>query len=366
MDFSPPTCEITHIECVTTLAYALCTSVRGLLRGALEMDTATSYLGLPLSHPFMAGACPLGWHLDSIKRLEDSGAAAIVLPSLFEEQITLAAERRVRHMDPFEQEFAGALSSYPADSDYALTPDQYAEHLSRAKQAVKIPVIGSLNGTSAESWLSFSRIIEQAGADALELNLYEVVTDLDTPGAAVERQLCHIVKDLKEVLKIPVAVKLSPFFAAFGNVARQLDAAGADGLVLFNRFYQPDIDIKTMTAVPQVELSTSAELLLRLRWLAILHGRVRSSLAVTGGVSAPIDGIKALLAGADAVQIVSAILRHGPSYLSVMRQGLERWMEWHKLPTLAEVRGRVSLEGAPDPAAFERANYIRVLQSWKC
>lgn len=332
----------------------------------MVVDTATSYLGLRLAHPFIAGACPLGWHLDTIKRLEDSGAAAIVLPSLFEEQITLATERRIRHMDPFEQEFAGALSSYPAPTDYALAPDEYAEHVRRAKETVKIPIIGSLNGTSAETWLQFSRIIQQAGADALELNLYEVVTDLDTPGAAIERQLSHIVKDLKAVLTIPVAVKLSPFFAAFGNVARQLDEAGADGLVLFNRFYQPDIDIKTMTAVPQVELSTSAELLLRLRWVAILHGRIRPSLAVTGGVSTPNDGIKALLAGADAVQLVSTILRHGPPYLLAMRQGLERWMEWHKLSNVAEMRGRVSLDRAPDPAAYERANYIRALQSWKC
>jgi dihydroorotate dehydrogenase (fumarate) len=330
------------------------------------MDTATSYLGLRLPHPFIAGACPLGWHLDTIKRLEDSGAAAIVLPSLFEEQITLATERRIRHMDPFEEEFAGALSSYPPASDYALAPDQYAEHVHKAKQAVRIPIIGSLNGTSAETWLQYSRIIQQAGADALELNLYEVVTDLETPGAAVERQLSHIVKDLKAVITIPVAVKLSPFFAACGNVARQLDAAGADGLVLFNRFYQPDIDIKTMTAVPQVELSTSGELLLRLRWVAILYGRVRASLAVTGGVANANDGIKALLAGADAVQMVSAILRHGPPYLAAMRRGLERWMEWHKLSSLTEVRGRVSLARAPDPAAFERANYIRALQSWKC
>lgn len=229
---------------------------------------------------------------------------------------------------------------------------------------VRIPVIGSLNGTSAESWLTFARIIEQAGADALELNLYEVVTDLGIPGAAVEHQLTDIVKELKHVLKIPIAVKLSPFFAAFGNVARQLDAAGADGLVMFNRFYQPDIDIKTMSPSPHIELSTSAELLLRLRWLAILHGRVRPSLAITGGIATPNDGIKALLAGADVVQMASALLRHGPAYVSAMRRGLEQWMEWHKLTSLDEVRGRVSLKRTSDPAAFERANYIRALQSW--
>ena len=328
------------------------------------MNTTTSYLGLRLPHPFMAGASPLGYHLDSIKRLEDAGCAAVVLHSLFEEQITLATRGRIRHRDPLDQEFAAALADFPAAGDYPLGPQEYAAHISQAKAAVKIPVIGSLNGTSAESWLTFSRIIEQAGADALELNLYEVVTDLNVPSMAVEHQIVEIVKELKRTLKIPIAVKLSPFFAAFGNLAHQLDLAGADGLVMFNRFYQPDIDIKTMRPSPQVELSTSAELLLRLRWLAILHGRVRPSLAVTGGVATPNDGIKAVLAGADAVQMVSALLRHGPAYVSAMRLGLEHWMEWHKMTSLDDVRGRVSLKQTKDPAAFERANYIRALQSW--
>jgi dihydroorotate dehydrogenase (fumarate) len=287
-----------------------------------------------------------------------------VLHSLFEEQITLASCGRIRNKDPLDREFAAALAAFPASDDYPLGPHEYAEHINRVKQAIRIPVIGSLNGTSSESWLAFSRIIEQAGADALELNLYEVVTDLSISGLAVEHQLVEIVKELKRVLKIPIAVKLSPFFAAFGNVARQLDAAGADSLVLFNRFYQPDIDIKTMRPSPQLELSTASELLLRLRWLAILHGHVRPCLAVTGGVAAPDDGIKALLAGADVVQLVSALLRHGPRHISAMRQGLERWMEWHKAASLGEVRGRASLKQTEDPAAFERANYIRALQSW--
>ena len=328
------------------------------------MNTTTSYLGFHLPHPFIAGASPFGYHLDSIKRLEDAGCAAVVLHSLFEEQITLASTGHIRHRDPLDQEFSAALAAFPAVGEYPLGPQEYAAHVSRAKAAVKIPVIGSLNGTSAESWLTFSRIIEQAGADALELNLYEVVTDLNVAGVAVEHQIVDIMKELKGTLKIPVAVKLSPFFASFGNLARQLDLAGADGLVMFNRFYQPDIDIKTMRPSPQIELSTSAELLLRLRWLAILHGRVRPSLAVTGGVAVPSDGIKALLAGADAVQMVSALLRHGPTYMSTMRMGLEHWMEWNKMTSLDEVRGRGSLEQTKDPASFERANYIRALQSW--
>jgi dihydroorotate dehydrogenase (fumarate) len=213
--------------------------------------------------------------------------------------------------------------------------------------------------------LKFARIIEQAGADALELNLYEVVTDLAVPASGLERQYCQIVTDLKELLQIPIAVKVSPFFTSFANMARSLDAAGADGLVLFNRFYQPDIDIETGAAVPRVEWSTSQELRLRLRWLAILHGRVRPSLAATGGVASPGDGIKAILAGADAVQIVSAILRHGPSHLSVMRDALAEWMVSHHAEGLHDVRGRASLKRVADPSAFERANYIRTLQSWK-
>ena len=328
------------------------------------MDMTTRYLGFRLPHPFIAGASPFGHQIDTVKRLEDAGCAAIVLHSLFEEQITLAATGRIRHRDPLEREFAAGLADFPPSDEYALGPQEYAAHISREKAAVQIPVIGSLNGTSAESWLSFSRIIEQAGADALELNLYEIVTDLNVGSMAVEYELIEIVKELKGALRIPVAVKLSPFFTAFGDVARQLDLAGADGLVLFNRFYQPDIDIRAMKAATCVELSTSAELLLRLRWLAILHGRVRPSLAVTGGVAVPNDGIKALLAGAHAVQMVSALLRHGPAFVTAMRNGLEQWMEWQKLSSLDEVRGRVSLQRTPDPAAFERANYIRVLQSW--
>jgi dihydroorotate dehydrogenase (fumarate) len=330
----------------------------------VAVETETSYLGFRLPHPFIAGASPFGHHLDTVRRLEDAGCAAVVLHSLFEEQITAAHDGHIRHMDPFDRTFAEALADFPGHDDYPLGPDAYAEHLSRVKQAVKIPVIGSLNGTSPESWLKFARTIEQAGADALELNLYEVVTGLTVPAAAVEAQFAGIVTELKRIIRIPIAVKVSPYFTAFGDMARHLDAAGADGLVLFNRFYQADIDIKTMKAAVHVELSTSRELLLRLRWLAILYGRVRPSLAVTGGVATPDDGIKAILAGADVVQMVSALLRHGPYHVQAMRRGLERWMEWHKLQTLGEARGQASLQRTIDPAAVERAHYIQTLQSW--
>ena len=329
------------------------------------MNLATSYLGLELRHPFIAGASPMSAQLDAIKRLEDAGCAAVVLHSLFEEQITMTESGRIRHRDPLDEEFAATLAVFPAPAEYPFQPDEYMSHLRRVKAAVSIPVIASLNGTTTESWLRQALDIQQAGADALELNMYQVVTDLDAPGIAIETRLRDLVVEVKRLLRIPIAVKLAPFFTAFGNVARRLDEAGADGLVIFNRFYQPDIDIRTMTVSPSLELSRSPELLLRLRWLAILHQRIEASLAVSGGVETPNDGIKSLLAGADAVQMVSAILRHGPAYFKTMREGLERWMEWHHFAGIDDFRGRLSLRHADDPDAFERANYIRVLQSWK-
>jgi dihydroorotate dehydrogenase (fumarate) len=327
------------------------------------MYTEASYLGFRLPHPFIAGASPFGHHLDTVKQLEDAGWAAVVLHSLFEEQITAAHDRRIRHMDPLDRSFAERLADFPDRDDYAFDPDAYAEHISRIKRAVRIPIIASMNGTSPESWLKFARIIEQAGADALELNLYEVIADLVTPAAAVEATFAGIVAEVKRIVSIPVAVKVQPYFTAFGAMARRLDKAGADALVLFNRFYQADIDIATMKMTPQVALSASNELLLRLQWLAILHGRIRPGLAVTGGVSVPDDGIKAILAGADTVQMVSALLRHGPAYLDTMRAGLERWMELHKVDTLDDVRGKASLRRT-DPTAAERAQYLHTLQSW--
>src|SRR5665213_2239747 len=227
------------------------------------MDLSTSLMGLPLAHPFIAGASPLGRDLDTIKRLEDAGCAAIVLPSLFEEQITLAADGRIHHMDPLDPRSAARLINFQGAENYAFSPEKYAEHVARAKRAVHIPVIGSLNGTSPESWLRFAQLIEQAGADALELNMYEVVTDLNASGLAVEHQLGTVVSELKRLVKVPIAVKLSPFFTATGAVARRVDQAGADALVLFNRFYQSDIEIETMSQAPHIALSTSAELPLR-------------------------------------------------------------------------------------------------------
>jgi len=329
----------------------------------MAVNLSTNYLGLALAHPFMVGASPLADHLDTVKRLEDGGAAAIVLHSLFEEQISLAESGRIHQMDPFETQFAEALSGFPLPERYALSPEAYLEHLRQVKAAVRIPVIASLNGMTDEPWLNFATSIQQAGADALELNMYEVATEPGQSAAAIEKRMRDVVVQLKRQLTIPIAVKLSPFFTAFGDVAHQLEAAGADGLVLFNRFYQPDIDIATMIAIPRLELSTNAELLLRLRWVAILHTRLRCSLAITGGVAAPGDGIKALLAGAHAVQMVSAILRHGPAYFTAMRDGLVHWMESKELSSIDEVRGRVV--GQAGDSILERANYIRTLQSWR-
>jgi dihydroorotate dehydrogenase (fumarate) len=325
------------------------------------MDLATSYLGLRLAHPFIAGASPLG-RLDYVRQLEDGGCAAIVLTSLFEEQITVAASGRIRHMDPLDTGFAAALSAFP--QTFAFGPDEYLDQIRRTKHAVDVPVIASLNGTSAEAWLIFASRIEQAGADALELNLYEVTTNLGVASPAIERDLVHAIAELKEDLRIPVSIKLSPYFTAVGNLARRLDNAGADGLILFNRYYEPDIDTADIVLRPKLDLSTNAELPLRLRWLGLLHGRVRASLAASGGIATPDNGVKALLAGADAVQLVSAILRHGPAYFGVMKTGLEEWMNRQQFDAVESFRGRLSAAHGPDATALERANYLRSLQNW--
>ena len=328
------------------------------------MTLTTSMMGLQLAHPIVAGASPLGRNLDDVKRLEDGGAAAIVLPSLFEEQITFASEGRIRHKDAFDPRSATVVSQFPREGDYAFTPDEYAEHVRRVRAAVAVPVIGSLNGTTSESWLTFSRLIEEAGAHALELNMYEVVANPKISGAAIEHQIVQLAAELHQYLRIPVAIKLSPFFASMSNLVQRIEQAGAAGVVLFNRFYQPDIDINTLETVADARLSTSDELLLRLRWLAILHGRVKLSLIASGGVATADDAVKAVLAGADAIQIASAALRHGPKYLGTLRDGVCAWMARMKFDSLDQVRGKLSLQNVCDPSAFERAHYLRTLQSW--
>ena len=330
-----------------------------------KVDASTTYLGLRLAHPFVAGASPLSADLDGARRLEDGGAAAIVLHSLYEEQITEATSGLIHGAEPLNLlPFASRLASFPPPEAYPFQPEEYLEHLRRVKAALKIPVIASLNGTGSGAWLRPAAMMHDAGADALEVNFYEVVSDTRVSAASVEAAIVRAVVDLKGAITIPVAVKLGPFYSAFANLAMQLDRAGADGLVLFNRFYQPDIDINTLSTVPHLELSNSAELLLRLRWLAILHSRVRPSLAVSGGIATWSDGVKAILAGAHIVQMVSALLRQGPEYLASMASGLTSWMEQRGTPSINDIRGSVSLRTVADPMLFERANYIRDLQTW--
>ncbi len=328
------------------------------------MDLSTTYLGLRLPHPFMPGASPLVDDLDMVLRLEDAGAAAIVMHSLFEEQIVREHSALDSQAGATTESSAEAASYFPDTADYALAPDRYLEQLLRIKQRVKIPVIASLNGTTAEGWLQYARLIERAGADALELNFYHVATDPTEDGWTVERRVVDIVAVLKESITIPLAVKLSPFYSSVSHLAWQLDRLGSDGLVIFNRFYQPDIDPEALDTVPQLHLSDSSELLLRLRWLAILFGRVKASLAVTGGVHEPVDAIKAVMAGADVVQVVAAILKHGPAHLAYLKREFERWAEEHEYESLQQMRGSMSLARCPHPEAFERGNYVRILQSW--
>lgn len=329
------------------------------------MDLSTTYLGLRLSNPLMPGASPLVDDLDQVRQLEDAGAAAIVMHSLFEEQIESERRGRAQHLDAHGESFAEAVSYFPAADQYTLGPDAYLEQLRRIKEAVAVPVIASLNGATPSGWLEYGGLLQQAGADALELNVYYVASDPEETGRGVETRVLETASVVKRDLSIPVAVKLSPFFSSFAHLARELDTEHVDGLVIFNRFYQPQIDVEALEVVPQLELSDSSELLLRLRWLAILWGKVRCSLAVTGGVHTPTDALRAIMAGADAVQMVSALLRHGPQHLRTVREAMLHWMEEHEYASLEQMRGSMSHLRCPDPAAFERANYMRVLHSWR-
>jgi dihydroorotate dehydrogenase (fumarate) len=328
------------------------------------MDLTTTYLGLTLPHPLMPGASPLAHDLDVVRRLEDAGAAAIVMHSLFEEQITRDQLGMMHHMLLHDDSNAEALSYFPPVDDFAFGPDKYLEQVRAIKQAVKLPVIGSLNGTTSEGWLSYARQIQQAGADALELNFYHVATNTLESGADVEARLLETVRTIKTHITIPIAVKLSPFFSSMSHLALELEAAGADGIVMFNRFYQPDIDLEMLETVPRLQLSTPDELLLRLRWLAILSGRTRLSLAASGGVHGGTEALKAVMAGAHAVQMTSALLHHGPSRLAMTLRELKSWLVEHEYQSLRQAQGSMSLEKSPNPEAFERGNYMRILQTW--
>ena len=329
------------------------------------MDMRTKYLGFTLPHPIIAGASPLSDDLDGVRRLEDAGAAAIVLRSLFEEQI--AHEQMSDHfnLDAHAESSGEASSYFPGADAFALGSEQYLEHLQRVKRAVRIPVISSLNGSTPGGWLSYAALMQEAGADAIELNLYRIATDPDSTSADIERQMVETLRQVKAGVSIPVAVKLSPFFTALAHTAQEFDCAGADGIVLFNRFYQPDIDPEMLAVSRELHLSHSTELPLRLHWTAILSGRVKASLAVTGGVHTALDVIRATMAGADVTQMVSALLKNGPSHIKTVIADVAAWMHKQAWTSLATMRGNMNLLKVPDPEAYQRSNYMLMLQGWR-
>lgn len=320
------------------------------------MNLKTNYLGISLPHPLIVGSSALTNDLDTVRELEDEGAAALVLRSLYEEEITGEQMDAFFHSEPYGDSSAEAESYFP-DPELALGPDEYLEHLRRVKQKVDLPVIASLCGTSTCSWVSYARLIEQAGADALELDLYHSASDAATAAAEVEAQMIEVVREVKQGINIPVAAKLSPLFTAFANFATRLDAVEVDGLVLFTRFHKVDIDVIELEVLRSATLSDSAELQLRLRAAAVLAGRIKASLAIAGGVHTALDVVKATMAGASVTQLVSAILKNGPRHLRVLRAELRAWMETNEWDSLDEMRGNMSFQRIPDPAAYERAVY---------
>ena len=323
------------------------------------MNLATTYMGIPLRAPMVVGSSPLTEDLDTVRRLEDEGAAALVLPSLYEEEVTCEQLSDFFSSETYGDSFPEA-SSYIPEPQSAPGPDEYLEHLRRVKQAVSIPVIASLNGSTPGGWISHATLMEQAGADAVELHLYHAASDPDTSSAEVERQMLQIVWEVKGELTIPVAVKLSPLFTAFANFAVQVDKARADGLVLFTRFHKVDFDVLELNVLRRVELSNSSDLDLRLRGTAVLAGRVNASLAISGGVHTALDVIKATMAGAHVVQLVSALMRNGPQHLRTLRTELEAWMIANEWTSLEEMRGNMSFQRIPNPAIYERENFRRM------
>jgi dihydroorotate dehydrogenase (fumarate) len=326
-------------------------------------NLSTTYLGLPLKGPLVCSASPLCQDLDALRRMEEAGAAAVVLHSLFEEQIRLESYDLDWSLSQGTESYAESTSYFPDMADYNLGPDGYLEHVREAKALLSIPVIGSLNGHTRGGWVRYAHLIEEAGADALELNVYDLPTDPTRSGAEVERQLVELVRDVQRGLHIPVAVKLSPFYSAPAELARRLQAAGARGLVLFNRFYQPDFDLERLEVVPTLRLSTPDELLLRLHWVAILAGQVGADLAVTGGVHSGHDVLKVLLAGGRVAMMTSALLRRGVDHLRVVLGEVRTWMEEHEYESVAQMRGSMSLRNVANPSAFQRANYLKVLRA---
>ena len=326
------------------------------------MDLSTNYMGLQLKHPIVVSACPLSQTLEGIKLLEDSGAAAVVMFSLFEEQIRNENEAFDSFLQSGADSFAESLNYFPSIGDTDKGPEEYLDLLSKAVAATDIPIIGSLNGVSNEGWVDYARQIQQAGASALELNVYYIPTDIEQSGAEVEQRYVDILKTVKSSVTIPVAIKLSPFFSATGHFAKRLDDAGADGLVLFNRFYQPDFNLDTLKVDPRAHLSSAEEIRVPLLWVAVLHGRIQASLAASRGVQSATEIVKYLLAGADTVMVASALMKHGPQYLQVLLDELNDWLNSRNFSSVDEIRGKMSRLNAINPDAFERVNYIKTLE----
>ncbi|NPV08172.1 MAG: dihydroorotate dehydrogenase-like protein [Anaerolineae bacterium] len=329
------------------------------------MDLSTTYLGMTLKSPLVASASPLSRNLDVARRMEDAGASALVMYSLFEEEASLESEQLDHYLSYFTEAFAEALSWHPEQKTYHVGPQEYLNAVARLKQSLGIPVIGSLNGVSTGGWIENARGIQEAGADALELNVYFIPTDVTLQGSEVERMAVEVLEAVKRTVSIPVAVKLSPYYSSTPNMLQRLSAAGADALVLFNRFYQPDLDLDALQVVPRLVLSTSAELRLPLRWVAIMYGRIEADMAITGGVHTHEDAAKAIMAGAKVAMMTSEILARGVGRFTEIEQGLRRWMGERGYESVTEMRGSMSQRNVGDPAAFERANYMRVLQSWR-
>jgi dihydroorotate dehydrogenase (fumarate) len=329
------------------------------------MDLTTTYMGMSLKNPIVPSASPLSSSVENICRLEDAGAAAVVMYSLFEEQITQESHQLDHYLNYGSDSFAESLNYFPDMATYNIGPEEYLNLISRAKLGVDIPIIGSLNGISTGGWIDYARKIEQAGADALELNIYYIPTDIGMPSTEVEQMYVDVVKDVKQNVSIPVAVKLSPYFSATANMAYRLAEAGADALVLFNRFYQPDFDLENLAVVPHLVLSDSHELRLPLRWVAILYGRVPVDFAITSGVHTHEDVLKGLMAGAKVTMLASELLQNGLERIGEITRGMFVWMEEHEYEAVSQMQGSMSQQNVPEPAAFERANYMKVLQSWR-
>jgi dihydroorotate dehydrogenase (fumarate) len=330
----------------------------------MTMDLTTSYLGLKLKNPIVPSASPLSHTLDGMKRLEDAGASAIVMYSLFEEQIAHDSAELSHYLSYGTESFAESLTYFPEVGEYNLGPGEYVELVRRAKESLSIPIIGSLNGITAGGWTDYARKIQEAGADAIELNVYYISTDADIPSQDVEDRYAELLHAVKRAVTIPVAMKLSPFFSSLGHMAKRLDHAGVDGLVLFNRFYQPDIDLASLEVTPNVILSTPQALRLPLRWIAILHGRLKASLAATSGIHTAEDVIKMLMAGADVTMMCSALLKNGPGHIAKVLDDIKQWMLEHEYLSVSQMKGSMSQKSVADPAAFERANYMKALQRY--